>query len=181
MLSPAFPSSTVTPGFARRRLSMPSPISQLLDPSRVVLDIQSAKRTTAINEVARRLDGMPELTNFPAFYAELLARERLDTTCIGFEVALPHARTDHATAVLMAAGRRKDGIHFENCNQTVRLVFVLATPKQRAGDYLQVVGALCRLLKDGSVRARLMRADTPEAFVQVFLEAESAKVSPTSR
>ncbi len=150
-------------------------ISQLLDPSRVVLDIQSAKRTTAINEVARRLEGLPQLTNFPAFYAELLARERLDTTHIGFGVALPHARTDHATEMLMAAGRSREGVHFENCNQMVRLVFVLATPKSRAGDYLQAVGGLCRLLKDPAVRERLMTAASGEAFIDALVEAESKK------
>lgn len=147
-------------------------ISQLLDPARVVLDVQSSRRTSAINEVARRLEGLPQITNFVGFYNELLARERLDTTCIGNEVALPHARTDHATAIVMAAGRRTSGVFFENSNQTVRLLFVLATPKGRAQDYLMVVGALCRLLKDPAVRTALMEATTPEAFVACVAEAE---------
>jgi mannitol/fructose-specific phosphotransferase system IIA component (Ntr-type) len=148
-------------------------ISQLLDPNRVVLDIQATRRTQAIHEVARKLEGLPQITNFGSFYTELLARERLDTTCIGNEVALPHARTDHATEIVMAAGRSPAGIHFENCNQTVRLMFVIGTPKNRALDYLQVVGALCRLLKDASTRTALMEATTPEAFLGVILEAES--------
>ena len=150
-------------------------ISQLLDPSRVVLDIRASKRTAAINEVARRLEGLPQITNFAAFYTELLARERLDTTCIGFEVALPHARTDHATDLLMAADQRREGVLFENCNQTVRLVFVLATPKDRTQDYLQAVGGLCRLLKDPAVRQRLLSAESGEDFVNALIEAEAGK------
>jgi mannitol/fructose-specific phosphotransferase system IIA component (Ntr-type) len=138
-------------------------ISQLLDPSRIVLDVQATKRTHAINEVARRLEGMPQLTNFSAFYTELLARERLDTTCIGNEIALPHARTDHTSEIVMAVGRSAGGVLFENSNQTVRLMFVLATPKNRAQDYLLVVGALCRLL-------------TPEAFIEVIAQAEGNSV-----
>jgi mannitol/fructose-specific phosphotransferase system IIA component (Ntr-type) len=148
-------------------------ISQLLDPSRVALDLQATKRTQAINEVAKRLEGLPQITNFAGFYTELLARERLDTTCIGNEVALPHARTDHATEIVMAAGRSVGGVNFENCNQTVRLLFVLATPKNRALEYLQVVGALCRLLKDASTRTALMEATTPEAFLAAIVEAET--------
>jgi mannitol/fructose-specific phosphotransferase system IIA component (Ntr-type) len=148
-------------------------ISQLLDPSRVVLEIKSTRRTYAINEVAKRLEGLPEITNFTGFYNELLARERLDTTCIGNEVAIPHARTDHATAIVMSAGRSTPGILFENSNQTVRLMFVLATPKARAQDYLMAVGALCRLLKDAAVRQALMDAPTPEAFVDVIAQVET--------
>lgn len=151
-------------------------ISQLLDPARVVLDVQATRRTQAIHEVARKLEGLPQITNFPGFYAELLARERLDTTCIGNEVALPHARTDHTTEIVMAAGRSGPGINFENCNQTVRLMFVLGTPKNRAFDYLQVVGALCRLLKEPSTRTALMEATTPEAFLGVILDVESRAV-----
>lgn len=148
-------------------------LSQLLDPSRIVIDLQATKRTQAIHEVAKRLEGLPEITNFGAFYAELLARERLDTTCIGNEVALPHARTDHATEIVMAAGRSAGGVLFENCNQTVRLLFVLATPKNRALEYLQIVGALCRLLKDPLTRLALLEAATPGAFHAAIADAES--------
>lgn len=152
-------------------------ISTLLDPGRVVLDIQATRRTNAINEVARRLEGLPQLTNFAGFYAELLARERLDTTCIGNEIALPHARTDHASEIVMAVGRSPGGVLFENSNQTVRLMFVLATPKSRTQDYLLVVGALCRLLKDPALRAALMEAPTPEAFIERIAQAE-ARTAP---
>ena len=148
-------------------------LSQLLDPTRIVVDLQATKRTQAIHEVAKRLEGLPQITNFSAFYAELLARERLDTTCIGNEIALPHARTDHATDIVMAAGRSPRGVMFETCNQSVRLLFVLATPKSRAFDYLQVVGLLCRLLKDAATRSALLAAETPEAFLDVIVQAEA--------
>lgn len=151
-------------------------ISQLLDPARVVLDIQATRRTNAINEVARRLEGLPQISNFPAFYTELLARERLDTTCIGNEIALPHARTDHTSEIVMSVGRSPGGVLFENSNQTVRLMFVLATPKSRAQDYLLVVGALCRLLKDPALRRALMEASTPESFIEVIAQAEARPV-----
>jgi mannitol/fructose-specific phosphotransferase system IIA component (Ntr-type) len=136
-------------------------ISQLLDPARIALQVQSPKRTVALNEVARLLDGHPEVTNFQGFYNELLARERLDTTCLGNEIALPHARTEHVKAIVMAVGRSTEGVHFENGNQTVKLLFVLATPKSNPTDYLQVVSALCKLLKDTANRDALMAAATP--------------------
>ena len=50
-------------------------ITSLLDPSRIVLHVQGAKRTAALNEIARRLDGHPDVANFAGFYDELLAKE----------------------------------------------------------------------------------------------------------
>lgn len=153
-------------------------LSQLLDPSRVMLNVQSTKRTVALNEVARLLDGHPDVTNFQGFYNELLARERLDTTCLGNEIALPHARTEHVKKIVMAVGRSPAGIHFENSNQNVRLLFVLGTPKSNPGDYLQVVSALCKVFKDPANREALFAAATPEAFVRAIVFAEEKLLAP---
>ena len=88
-------------------------ITSLLDPSRIALHVQSTKRTAALNEIARQLEGHPDVANFAAFYDELLARDRLDTTCLGNSVALPHARTEHVKKIVMAVGRAPQGIPFD--------------------------------------------------------------------
>jgi mannitol/fructose-specific phosphotransferase system IIA component (Ntr-type) len=159
---------------------MASRLSHLLDPSRIVLHVQSTKRTTALNEVARLLENHPEVTNFQGFYNELLARERLDATCLGNEIALPHARTEHVQKIVLAVGRSEAGVHFENCNQTVRLMFVLGTPKSNPTDYLMVVSSLCKILKDAANRTALMTASTPEAFVQALMAAENRLSAPAA-
>lgn len=147
-------------------------ISRLLDPSRIILAVQSTKRTTALNEVARSLNGHPDITNFDGFYQELLARDRLDTTCMGNGIALPHARTEHVREIVLAVGRSKQGVHFEHGNETVHLMWMLGTPKTKPGDYLQVVSALCRLFKDPANRETFMAAETPEAFIEAVKAAE---------
>lgn len=147
-------------------------LSKLLDPARIMLSMQSTKRTTALNEVARLLDGHPDITNFQGFYNELLARERQDTTCLGNELALPHARTEHVKKIVLAVGRSKEGVFFENGNQTVKLLFVLGTPKANPTDYLMVVSALCKILKDAANRDALLNAATPADFMQILIAAE---------
>lgn len=147
-------------------------LSKLLDSTRITLSMQSTKRTAALNEVARLLDGHPDITDFQGFYNELLARERLDTTCLGNELALPHARTEHVKKIVLAVGRSKDGVFFENGNQTVKLLFVLGTPKANPTDYLMVVSALCKILKDVANRDALMNAATPADFMQILIAAE---------
>jgi mannitol/fructose-specific phosphotransferase system IIA component (Ntr-type) len=161
-------------------LRMAGRLSTLLDPSRIRLHILSNKRTIALNEVARLLDGHPDVTNFQGFYNELLARERLDTTCLGNEIALPHARTEHVQKIVMAVGRSDQGVLFENSNQTVKLMFVLGTPKSNPTDYLQVVSALCKIFKDPANRDALARASTPEDFIQAIVTAEEKLLNPVA-
>ena len=157
---------------------MAARLSKLLDPSRILLSVQSTKRTAALNEVAKLLDGHPDVANYPGFYNELLARDRLDTTCLGNGVALPHARTEHVKKIVLAVGRSNDGVLFENSNQTVRLMFVLGTPKSNPTDYLILVGALCRLIKDAGSRDALMSAASPEAFITTVKDLEDKILGP---
>ena len=157
---------------------MATRLSKLLDPARITLAVQSTKRTAALNEVAKLLETHPDVANFQGFYHELLARERVDTTCLGNEIALPHARTEHVKKIVLAVGRSASGVLFENSNQTVKLMFVLGTPKSNPTDYLILVGALCRLIKDEPNRLALLNAATPEAFIATVLELEGRILGP---
>ncbi len=148
-------------------------ITSLLDPSRVALSLKSSKRTAALNEVARLLEGHADVANFSGFYDELLARDRLDTTCLGNGVALPHARTEHVKKIVMAVGRSDTGVPFDSNGEIVRLFFVLGTPKTKPGDYLAVVSALCKILKDPADRATFLNASTPDAFIAAIAAAEA--------
>ena len=148
-------------------------ITSLLDPKRIALNVQGTKRTVALNEVARLLEGHPDVVNFQGFYDELLARDRLDTTCLGNGIALPHARTEHVKQIVMAVGRSAAGIPFDANGEIVRLFFVLGTPKTKPGDYLAVVSALCKILKDPADRASFLSAPTPEAFIAAIAAAEA--------
>ncbi|MDI1247870.1 MAG: PTS sugar transporter subunit IIA [Lacunisphaera sp.] len=157
---------------------MPVRLSSLLAPSRILLHLQSTKRTTALNEVAKLLENDPNVASFQGFYNELLARERLDTTCLGNGIALPHARTEHVKKIVIAVGRSDTGVHFENGDQNVRLMFVLGTPKSNPGDYLMLVGSLCRLIKDAPQREALLAAPTAEAFIATVKELEDKILGP---
>ena len=153
-------------------------ITSLLDPSRIILHVQATRRTGALNEIARQLEGHPEVIHYAGFYDELLARDRLDTTSLGNGIALPHARTEHVKRIVLAVGRSAEGVHFENSNQTVRLMFVLGTPKNNPTDYLILVGALCRLIKDAASRDALLASPDPEAFIATVRALEEKLLGP---
>ncbi len=155
-------------------------LRNILDPSRIALAVQSTKRTAALNEVARQLDGHPLVLNYTGFYNELLARDRLDTTCLGNEIALPHARTEHVSDLVLAIGRSSVGVNFEKDQQLVRLLFVLGTPKNNPMGYLQVVSVLCKIFKDPANREALLSATTPEHFAFVLLAAEDKLTAPAA-
>lgn len=150
-------------------------ISSLLNPGQIKLELAQTKRCNAINEVAQLLQNNPNVTNFAGFYEELLARERIESTCLGNEIAFPHARTDSLKGMVLAVGRSPQGVWFENSSQNVKLIFVIGTPKRMVTDYLSVVGGLARLLKDSSTRDSLLSATTVDEFIATLTKAESGR------
>lgn len=147
-------------------------ISELLKPEHICMSIQSSKRTDAIREVATTLAQNASVTHFESFFDEILARERTESTCLGNQVAFPHARTDHLKGMVLAAGRSSSGVFFENSNQNVHLIFVIGTPRKMATEYLSVVGGLARLLRDESFRQQLLLCETPESFIELISQTE---------
>ena len=158
---------------------MAGKISSLLDPSRIALNLHSTQRTAALHEVAKLLSTHPAVTNFDGFYRELLARDRLETTCIGYGVSLPHARTEHVKAIALAVGRSPTAIVCgERPEEQVRLMFMLGTPKTNPADYLAIVSTLCKLLKPESNRTAFLAAATPEEFIAAVAAAEANLSAP---
>jgi len=150
-------------------------ISSLLKPEQIKLDLAQQERCNVINEVAQLLQSNPNVMNFAGFYEELLARERIESTCLGNEIAFPHARTDFLKGMVLAVGRSTRGVWFENSGQSVKLIFVIGTPKRMVTDYLSVVGSLARLLKDASTREHLLAAPTVKEFIDTLTQAESGR------
>ena len=150
-------------------------ISSLLMPEQIKMELTQVKRCNAINEVAQLLQANPNVTNFAGFYEELLARERIESTCLGNEIAFPHARTDCLKGMVLAVGRSPQGVWFENSSQTVKLIFVIGTPKRMVTDYLSVVGGLARLLKDQGTREKLISSPNVQEFITTLTQAENGR------
>lgn len=149
-------------------------VAALLRPAAINLNLQARQKNEALREVAQMLQQVGCVSNFNAFYSEILERERVSNTALGHDVAIPHARTEQCSEILIAVGRSPEGIDFETKDgQPVRLIFLIGTPKQMVTEYLRVVGNLARLLRQDQLRQDLLSAPDPVTFIQLVDQAES--------
>jgi len=145
---------------------MLSSAAQLLQPSRISLDITATDKNEAILEVAGIVRVDPDVQDFGCFCQELLARDELKSTAAGHGVAFPHARTDAVRDIVIAAGRSNEGVRFGE--EVVHFIFVIGTPREKVSDYLVAVGTLARLLRAEKIRTALIKATTPEEFIRAL-------------
>ncbi len=150
-----------------------SKIASLLSVDTIKLNVKATQKTAALREVADLLTRNKCVTNFDAFFNEILERERVSNTALGHDVAIPHARTDQCSEIVVAVGRSAEGIDFEaKDGQPVKLIFLIGTPKAMVTDYLRVVGNLARLLRQDDLRQQLLEAKDPATFIKILEESE---------
>lgn len=144
---------------------MTPPLSDLLVPSAVQLDLRAQNEEEAIRAVTGLLGSNPAVRDPDALATQVLEREKLSTTALGHGVAFPHARTTLVTGIVVAAGRSREGVLFRDSGQRVHFLFVIGTPPDRVAQYLALVGRLARLLRDDALRAQMLAATTVEEFL----------------
>ena len=144
-------------------------LSDLLAPSHVLLDLPPADETAAIRAVTALLQGDPNVGDLATLTSQVLEREALSSTALGSGVAFPHARTDQVRRIIVAAGRSKAGVLFQQGKERVLFLFVIATPTGQVPQYLAAVGKLARLLNDAAIRDQLMQATSVAEFLAPLL------------
>ena len=141
-----------------------SPTALIAQPDAVILDLPTDSGEAAIRYLHTRLSGLPEVTNSSTFLSDLLERAAMSSVCIASDVALPHARTTAVRRTVLAVGRSAGPVAFDPEHPAVRLVFLIGTPKEAVTEYLQLVAALSRMLKNDQTRAALLSAATEAEF-----------------
>lgn len=154
---------------------MPIALADLITEQQVVLRLRSRKPLNAIREIVDVLasdTGGRKIVKPEAFREQLLAREQVHPSVVENGVAFPHARTDLVDEIVIGVGRSHAGIPFGENRERAHLIFVIGVPERLLSDYLVCVGTLARLVKDETIRSKLLTAETPREFIDA-LTAES--------
>jgi mannitol/fructose-specific phosphotransferase system IIA component (Ntr-type) len=144
-------------------------LADVLNPEHVILELRARSRDEAIREIVAAMAG-PALADPEKLVAAVLEREAANTTYVGKGVALPHARTELVSQILLGIGRSTEGVPFGSGGEVAHLIFVIGVPQRMVTDYLVCIGALARLTRDENTRAELMNAATASELVELLRE-----------
>ena len=135
----------------------------------ITLHLRSKKKESAIRELSQLLKGAPAMGNHKHFLEDVFERERLGSTVIGDEIALPHARTDAVNQLIIAVGRSKSGVECASPDgRKVKLFFLMGTPRGSISHYLHILAQLTRRLKHSTLKEKLLEAQDRESFLTLF-------------
>lgn len=154
---------------------MPASVDTLLsffDETRFISAIRARSKAGVLKEFAACLAEDPEIRHPDVMLEALEAREKLGSTGIGKEVAIPHSRTLSVPRLKALIARSKKGVAWGSADRKpVKLFFVVvAPPQERSNNYLPLLGALVSAMQKKKTRDAILAAKNFDQVVGVLEE-----------
>jgi PTS system nitrogen regulatory IIA component len=149
-------------------------IIDLLNLQGVLPNLQATSKRGVLEELAGTLVPGPEGLNLQTVIEVLLERERLGSTGIGDNIAIPHGKLPQLTQLLLAFGRSIKGVDFDSIDgKPSNLFFMLLAPVNSAGLHLKVLAKISRMLMSQTFRDNLMKAAGAEEIFRLIGERDA--------
>lgn len=147
--------------------------SDYLKPSQIIYDLEAKGKVQALEELLDVLIKEKLIANKKLILTRLIDRERLDSTAVGEDVALPHARVDTGGDIAIAVGRSKKGIDFEaRDKKKVHFVILVIWNPTLPGLFNHLFAGLARFLRKPGYRQRLIGAGDKKELYKILSEIE---------
>lgn len=131
-----------------------------------LLDLDVSTETETMTRTIGLLDGNSEISDYPKFLATVLDRQRINPSLLGNGVALPHARTSLVKEIVCVAARTVESVPFGEAEKPVRLIFLFAIPPHRLDEYLALMAALVKRLRNPETIDGLLAAKSADDFTR---------------
>lgn len=140
----------------------------------IIANLQANSKRGVLEELAKPLVPGPEGLSLQSVMDVLLDRERLGSTGIGDNIAIPHGKLSHLTRLLLCFGRSVKGVDFDSMDgKPSHLFFMLLAPDNSAGLHLKALAKISRMLMSPTFRANLMKAGDADEIFRLIAERDS--------
>lgn len=157
-------------------------LSDFLSPERVQIPLRHTEKDALLRELVGLVvqsEGLEKEEE--EIYRAVQSREEVLSTGIGDGVALPHAKSESVPGLVVAAGVSTQPVDFDALDgRPAQLFFLLLAPERAMGLHIKALSRISRLLRQESLRQRLIAASDANDFVRIIQEAEATALSNRS-
>jgi len=143
-------------------------MSRILPPSNIILDLPATSKKRAFEQAGLLFENHHGIAR-TAVFQSLIARERLGSTALGHQVAVPHGRIKDLKEPHAAFIRLAEPVRFDSSDgKLASLLFILLVPETATQVHLDLLAEIARLMSDAEVRQALTTSTDPAAIHQIL-------------
>ncbi len=148
-------------------------LSDFLKPSQIIFSLKAENKIGVFEELLDILIKQKLIKNKKLILTRIIDRERLDSTAIGHNVALPHARVNTGGEIAIAVGKSKKGIDFDSLDKKkVHLIILVIWNPSIPGLFNHLFAGLAQFLRRSGFRQRIFGAKNQSELYKVISEVE---------
>ena len=149
-------------------------IDEILKKESVIADLVGKNKLEVIQEMTSCLKQNNIIKDDQVLFTALMEREKLGSTGIGENVAIPHGKSDELTQIITVFARSLGGVDFESLDQKpVHFVCMVIAPAHSTGQHLKALARISRLFKNQALREGILKAEDSNAIYSILLEEDS--------
>ena len=137
-------------------------LSKFCEEHLIQFDLAGTAKSEVIEELVELAAKSKLVKDKDLLLKDIITRENLVTTGVGYGVAFPHAKTKATRGIVIAFGRSEQGVDFEAMDKKpVHLFFLIAAPEDAIGAHLKVMAHLSFLMKSEKNREKAYDRQEP--------------------
>ena len=149
-------------------------ISEILTKENIIKDLKSFDKESVLEELSNFLKDREEIPNKENLLLSLIEREKLGSTGIGENVAIPHAKIRDIDKIITVFARSQIGVEFESLDQKpVNFIYLILAPENSTGQHLKALARISRLFKNPSLRESVLRANETDQIYSILVDEDS--------
>ncbi len=144
-------------------------ITELLVPAAIEVDLKAISKDDVLRCLSKKLWEAGLVRDEAAVLQAVLAREQTASTGCGSGVAIPHARVQGVSRIVLAVGLAKSGVEFGAVdNQPAKIFFLVIGPQSNPEAYLRLLSQIAQLVKEKEFRDALLSCPNAAAVIDLF-------------
>lgn len=148
-------------------------LSQYLNVQRIIPDMKADSKEAAINEMIDIFANDSNVNDLEKMRQAIFEREKIMSTGVGKNFAIPHGKTNAVNDVICAYGRLINPIDYDSLDKApVHHLFLIVGREDMVSLHIKLLSRITRLMARDPLRIDLMKAENAEEIFKLFTADE---------
>ena len=151
-------------------------LTDYLKPEYVQIGLAADGKEDLLDKVLELADKNPHVLDKKKVRTAVLEREKIMSTGVGKNFAIPHGKTDAVDDIVLAFAVTAEPVEYGSMdNEPVRLVLLLISKESLVSQRLKLLSRASKVMNSEAARTALLNAKSPEEVISIF-QAEEARI-----
>jgi mannitol/fructose-specific phosphotransferase system IIA component (Ntr-type) len=153
-------------------------ISRFSSNKLMIPDLNGATRDEILSEMINLMAKEGFVEKPESLLEAAIGRELIVSTAIEHGLAFPHVRGIEGGGLILAAGLKKQGLHFgAPKNRLSKIIFFIVIPLAASAFYLQLIAGLMETFREADSREKIMQCKTSEKMWNALIQLTKKTIS----